>query len=335
MNQYNILLLCGGGSSEHNISLTSAQFLKSQLESITQFNVLLLELLADGRYRTESGCYAKFAADKQIHFIDTNEPNWHVDYVVPCIHGYPGETGTIQSWFELIHLPYFGCDPQASMNCFNKITTKLWLTALNIPNTEYIFVTELNDASITKVKQLYEQWGDLFIKAACQGSSIGCYKIDNIETVQDKLQQAFQYGQYVLVEKALNIRELEVAVYQYDKQVIATAPGEIVCNKDKFYSFEEKYDASSQTVTHVEADISPEISEKIRQYAIKAFTGMKLRDLARIDFFLTDDNQILLNEINTFPGMTPISMFPKMLAHQGHNFAQMLQQNILKQLDTH
>jgi D-alanine-D-alanine ligase len=117
-------------------------------------------------------------------------------------------------------------------------------------------------------------------------------------------------------------RELEVAVYEYQGEVIATKPGEIVCDSNNFYTFDEKYATNSKAKTFIEAiNVPDEISEQIRAYAIKAFKGMKLRHLSRIDFFLTADNQILLNEINTFPGLTPISMFPKMLEHHGHDFS--------------
>ena len=114
-------------------------------------------------------------------------------------------------------------------------------------------------------------------------------------------------------------RELEVAAYEYHGELVVTNPGEIVTPDNDFYSFEEKYNSSSKSVTYVEAEVSDEIKEKIRQYARQAFKLLKLKDLSRIDFFLVGDNEILLNEINTFPGMTPISMFPKMLEHHGDN----------------
>ncbi|MCL2914866.1 D-alanine--D-alanine ligase [Shewanella corallii] len=333
MTQYNLLLLCGGGGSEHAISLMSAGYVKTNLESLSNFDVLWLELLEDGRYRLEDGNFARLTADKQVVFDDASKAPWPVDYVVPCIHGYPGETGDIQSWFDMIKLPYFGCGGEASVNCFNKVTAKMWFSALGIPNTPYLFLDEPGELAEAQTKVALEEWGSVFIKAASQGSSVGCYKVDKAEEIAAVLNEAFTYSPYVIVEKTIVARELEVAAYEYEGEVIATLPGEIVCAGNTFYSFEEKYDSKSQAVTHVQApDLAPEVAEQIRSYAIKAFKGMKLRHLSRIDFFLTQDDEILLNEINTFPGMTPISMFPKMLQGHGHDFARFLEQNILAQL---
>ncbi|MCF1426675.1 MAG: D-alanine--D-alanine ligase [Shewanella sp.] len=334
MTQYNLLLLCGGGGSEHAISLMSASYLKTNLMSLPQFNVLWLELLADGRYRLEDGSFARLEADKQVVF-DDGRPAWSVDYVMPCIHGYPGETGDIQPWFDLIKLPYFGCNGEASVNCFNKITAKMWFSALGIPNTPYLFLDEPGELANARTLKALEEWGSVFIKAASQGSSVGCYKVDKAEDIGRVLAEAFTFSPYVIVEKTIIARELEVAAYEYNDEIVASFPGEIVCANNTFYSFTEKYDSNSQTITHVRApDLPAEFAEQIRTYAIKAFKGMKLRHLARIDFFLTQDNEILLNEINTFPGMTPISMFPKMLIDNGHDFGRMLEQNIMAQLQT-
>ncbi|MGL4474442.1 MAG: D-alanine--D-alanine ligase [Shewanella sp.] len=333
MSSMNLLLLCGGGGSEHAISLMSAAYVKATLESIAGANVLQLELASDGKFHTLDGLPAQLTADHQVVFTEQDRPNWHIDYAIPCIHGYPGETGDIQSWFDLIKLPYFGCQGEASINCFNKVTAKMWFTALNIPNTPWLFLDELNQDAIEKTQAALANWGSVFVKAASQGSSVGCYKVEDASQVADVLAKAFSFSPYVIVEKTIVARELEVAVYEYNGEVVASVPGEIVCASNTFYSFEEKYDSKSQAVTHVVApNLSAETSELIRQYAIKAFKGMKLRHLSRIDFFLTADNEILLNEINTFPGMTPISMFPKMLINNGHDFAAMLEGNIRSQL---
>lgn len=333
MSQINLLLLCGGGGAEHDISLLSANYFETSLAKDSRFNVLRVELDAQGQYRTTNGQACELTNQKQIRFTDRTTTDWSVDYVIPCIHGYPGETGDIQSYFNLINLPFFGCNAEASINCFNKITAKMWFSALGIPNTPYIILAELNDDAIAQATAALAEWGSIFIKAASQGSSVGCYKVDDVEELAAKLTEAFSYAPYVIIEKTIKARELEVAVYQYNDQIIATKPGEIVCASDKFYSFEEKYDTNSQAVTHVEAqNLSEELSDKIRQYAITAFKGMKLSHLSRIDFFLTEEGEILLNEINTFPGLTPISMFPKMLNHHGEDFTEFLTQNILKQL---
>ncbi|MBO2632825.1 D-alanine--D-alanine ligase [Shewanella algae] len=331
MSKTHILLLCGGGAAEHSISLMSADYIESCLANIPDMEVLRLELDAAGHYHTKQGQVCELTNRREVRF-DEAEPSWPVDYVIPCIHGYPGETGDIQSYFNLINLPYFGCGSEPSSNCFNKVTAKMWFSALGIPNTPYLFLSEAGEAANTRCREALNEWVSLFIKAASQGSSVGCYRVDNGDDIPSVLEQAFSYSPYVVVEKTIKARELEVAVYEYQGEVIATVPGEIICANNTFYSFDEKYDAKSKAVTKVEAELSQAQIDTIRDYAIRAFKGMKLSHLSRIDFFLTDEGEILLNEINTFPGMTPISMFPKMLSNNGHDVSEWLVSNIRRQL---
>ncbi|WP_299794358.1 D-alanine--D-alanine ligase [uncultured Shewanella sp.] len=332
MSQTNLLLLCGGGGDEHAISLLSANFFETSLADIPEVNLLRVELDAQGHYRTADGKTCELTNRKQIRFEDETLAPWPVDYAIPCIHGYPGETGDIQSFFELINLPYFGCDSEASRNCFNKVTAKMWFSALGIPNTPYIFLNEFNDDAIARAAKALETWGSVFIKAASQGSSVGCYRVDSLDELEGSLKDAFSYSPYVVIEKTIKARELEVAAYELNGEIVATKPGEIICASNTFYTFDEKYAEDSQAETKVEAEISDELSQTIREYAIKVFKGMKLSHLSRIDFFLTEDNEILLNEINTFPGLTPISMFPKMLENHGDSFSDFLISNIKAQL---
>ena len=331
-NRMNILLLCGGGSAEHDISLLSAQYFESCLTQRDDVELLKLTLNAKGEYHTQDGQKCELTNSREIRF-ENGRSAWSVDYVIPCIHGYPGETGDIQSYFNLINLPYFGCESEASSNCFNKITAKMWFTALDIPNTPYLFVNQVDDAAVARCEHAFDQWGSLFVKAASQGSSVGCFKVDNRDEIKEVLTRAFGYSPYVIVEKTIRARELEVAVYEYQGEVIATKPGEIICADNTFYTFEEKYADSSHATTQVEAtNLTDEQIAHIRDYAIRAFKGLKLRHLSRIDFFLSDEGEILLNEINTFPGLTKISMFPKMLSHHGEDFTSYLMDNIKRQL---
>ena len=335
MSKINLLLLCGGGSAEHDISLLSANYFETSLAQSDKFSVLRVELDKHGKYKTMAGDVCELTNSREVRFDDQTKTPWAVDYVIPCIHGYPGETGDIQSYFNLIQLPYFGCESEASSNCFNKITAKMWFSALGIPNTPYLFLHQLDDEAIKQTQDALTQWGSIFIKAASQGSSVGCYKVDDIAKIEDTLQAAFGYASYVVIEKTIKARELEVAVYEYNGEVVATLPGEIICDSNTFYTFDEKYATNSKARTDVVAsNLAPAVSEQIRDYAIKAFKGLKLRHLSRIDFFLTAENEILLNEINTFPGLTPISMFPKMLQNHGHDFTEYLSHIILSQCDS-
>ncbi|KJY83872.1 D-alanine--D-alanine ligase [Vibrio galatheae] len=317
-----ILLLCGGGSSEHEVSIVSADFLQSQLEKTHGFNVVRVEMKAEGWF-TNDGELAYL--DTNAGTINTNTTSTKLDFVVPCIHGFPGETGDIQSMLELSGIPYLGCGPEASTNSFNKITSKLWYDALGIPNTPYIFLSSNDKLAYQQSESVFTQWGAVFVKAARQGSSVGCYKVTDLSQLQSALDNAFHYSDQVLVEQAVKPRELEVAAYEFEGELYITKPGEIIAPEDAFYSYEEKYSATSHSTTEVEAsNLTQEQLDIIRISSEKVFTQMRLRHLSRIDFFLTPDGKIYLNEVNTFPGMTPISMFPKMLEHNGHSFAAFL-----------
>ncbi|NNN45206.1 MULTISPECIES: D-alanine--D-alanine ligase [unclassified Vibrio] len=317
-----ILLLCGGGSSEHEVSLVSANYIQQQLLLTPDFNVIRVEIKPTGWFTLSNELVSL-----DINTASLNGGNWSkkIDFVVPCIHGYPGETGDIQSLLELAGIPYLGCGPEASSNSFNKITSKLWYDALGIPNTPYLFLTENSATTKKNAEQAFEQWGALFIKAARQGSSVGCYKVTELEQVSHAVESAFHYSEQVLVEQAVKPRELEVAAYELSGELYISKPGEIIAPDDAFYSYEEKYSADSHSRTEVEAkNLTEEQRALIHACAKKVFIHMKLRHLSRIDFFLTEQGHIYLNEVNTFPGMTPISMFPKMLEHNGHKFSDFL-----------
>lgn len=332
MSSYNILLLCGGGGSEHDISLLSANFIENQLKSIPEFNVTRVVLHHDF-WECTDGTRCFLSNDQKLH---SSSGETHIDYVVPCIHGIPGETGDIQSLLELCGLPYLGCPSEGSKLCFNKISTKLWLSAIGIPNTPFIFLDNNSATNKNRAHEFFKQYGSVFVKAASQGSSVGCYKVTTESELNTYIEKAFGYSQEVLVEQAVKPRELEVAVYEYEGQLIATNPGEIITPNNDFYTFEEKYNSDSHSSTMVEAQLDPKLQAEIKDYALRAFKVLKLKDLSRIDFFLTKDEGILLNEINTFPGMTPISMFPKMLAHHGENMQAYLKNRILSALkDNH
>ncbi|MCQ1056937.1 D-alanine--D-alanine ligase [Photobacterium sp. DNB23_23_1] len=326
MSSIHVLLLCGGGSAEHEVSLVSANYIEQQLKQIDDITYTRLEMNTDGWF-DEQGQLYHLTLDRTLH---QGEQQQTVDYVIPCVHGFPGETGDLQSFLDMAKLPYLGCGAEASTNCFNKITTKLWFDALGIPNTPYVFLSENCEESHLEAANAFDKWGKVFVKAASQGSSVGCYRVTEKEALAEAVNAAFGYSEQVLIEKAIKPRELEISSYEYNGELIITKPGEVSCPDDQFYTYEEKYSADSHSTTAVEAiNLTEAQIEDIREYARKAFIHMKLKDLSRIDFFLSENGEILLNEINTFPGMTPISMFPKMLENHGHTFKGFLEQAIM------
>lgn len=340
MTKKNVLLLCGGSGTEHEVSLVSAKYVEKNLLEMGDLNVYKVEI---GKPKSQNK-----TQDKTFRIIDSSQSSLNgkvveinfkrqlacgneilcdLHYVVPCIHGPPGETGEIQTYLDLISLPYLGCGPEASLIAFNKVTSKLWFNALGIPNTPFEFLTSMEESQ--KAHKLYDKYGSIFVKAASQGSSVGCYQVFKKNDIDEALRLAFGYSEYVLVEKMVNARELEISTYEYEGVIHASVPGEISC-PSKFYSYEEKYNPQSKTTTEIVAPgLSSETVKQMQQYAIKAFKALKLRHLSRIDFFFTEEGEILLNEINTFPGATPISMFPKMMENNGHAYLKFLG-NIIK-----
>lgn len=314
MKQKNVLLLCGGGSTEHDVSLVSVKHIKDSLSSISHIQTTLVEITKSGEWKKENG---------ETFVLDAKK----FDFCIPCIHGYPGETGDLQSYLEMLGIPYLGCNSETSKMCFNKITTKMWAEALGVKTTPYIFLSDSSEESLKRVQGFQVQHGDLVIKASNQGSSVGCYLVQKNQDPTETLMKAFQYSPFVLVEKRMKPREIEVSVYEYDKKLQVSYPGEIICPSN-FYSYDEKYSKGSQTSTETRAkDLTEEQIQTITSFAQKLYHGLKIRHLSRIDFFL-DEGEIFLNEINTFPGLTPISMFPKMMEANGHKFRDFLQQHI-------
>jgi D-alanine-D-alanine ligase len=323
----NILLICGGGASEHEISLISAQYIYDTLKEIPEYKVFKVEIKKNGDRVDQNGELCELRKAGEIHYPKTAHTE-KLDFAIPCIHGPPGENGIIQSIFELMGLPYLGVGPEASQICFNKVTTKLWLDALGIPNTPYVFLGEDNDENIEKASNFFKQYKDIYIKAASQGSSVGCFHVTDESELTSKIKEAFTLSEYVLIEKTQSARELEISVYEKNGKIHASSPGEIIC-PDGFYTYEEKYSKDSHTQTDIVAkEITSEQDQQMKDMAIKAFKGLKLRHLSRVDFFLTNDQKIYINEINTFPGMTPISMFPKMMENDGLLFKDYLQKII-------
>ncbi len=324
----NVLLLCGGGSTEHEVSLVSVKHIQDCLNDLKEFHVTKIEIDKSGHWIDDNG--KKYLLDPKKFlrsFEQDGDPGIKIDVAIPCIHGYPGETGDIQSYFEMIGLPYMGCNSETSKMCFNKISTKLWATALGVANTPYIFLASEAGDEMERVKGFQALYGDIVVKASSQGSSVGCYMVEKGKDPVATVKEAFRFSPFVLVEKRMKPREIEVSVYEFDGKLQISYPGEIIC-PGSFYSYEEKYSQVSQTTTETRAEnLSPDQIRLITDYSSKLYYGLKLRHLSRIDFFL-DDGTIYLNEINTFPGLTPISMFPKMMEANGHRFQDFLSQHL-------
>ncbi len=318
----NILIINGGGGSEHAISLVSSQYLEKLLHQTGRYNVLEMTIEADGTRHNKQGDRLELRRAGEL-FSHKTQSTTEIDLFIPCIHGPPGETGDIQAIFELMKKPYLGPAPEASRLCFNKVSTKLWFDALGIKNTPWVFLNDCSKPSLEKAHDFFKQHKDVFIKAASQGSSIGCYHCTEEKTLERDLKEAFRFSPYVIIEKTMNARELEMSFFEYKGELMASSTGEILCPQ-KFYDYEEKYNPNSQTKTVVKAAVDEKTILKMQEIGKKAFQGLKLRHFSRIDFFLDQNQELFVNEINTFPGMTPISLFPQMIEAMGISFSDVL-----------
>lgn len=291
-----IALLYGGGGHEHDISKESAQFLKSQVDS--------------QKYK----CHAHEITSSQ-GLAKLIKP---YDYVIPCFHGYPGETGDIQSLLELENIPYFGSSSSAQKRCFHKLTTKLWANELQVAVTPYLFLPQnYSEESKKSCIQFFKQHQKIFVKATQQGSSIGCYPVQNLEDLFPIIEKAFQYSDSLLLEKEIQGREIEIAAFEYQGQLHLTGPGEIIKNANAWYSYEEKYQNSAETKTDINILLNHQVIAEITAQCKKLFSALSMKDLARFDFFVDEKDKVFLNEVNLMPGMASISLFPKLVEAKG------------------
>lgn len=314
----NIVLVYGGEGSEHEISKISASYIQEQIDS-SKFNLQVFELDKNFNFIQDSKSFTLTPNKTLAHKGETVE----IDYVIPCLHGYPGETGDIQSILSAYQIPYLGCDSESSKICFNKFLTKLVLEHIGIKTTPFITVQKEN---LKLADSFFETHKEVFVKATNQGSSIGCYKVSNKDNLQAKINEAFNLSKHVILEKALTPREIEVAAFEFEGKVHVTSASE-VSHDGSFYDYNEKYSGSSSAKTTLEPKLSKKTKQELAELSFKIFTTLKLKDLSRIDFFLVGED-IYVNEINTFPGMTSISLFPKMMEHYGVSFKAFIEEKL-------
>jgi D-alanine-D-alanine ligase len=326
-----ILVINGGGGSEHSISLVSSAYMEKCLKADSRFNVLEMTIHADGTRTNRRGELVELRRAGELYNHST-EKTTTIDFFVPCIHGPPGETGEIQAVFELMGKPYLGVGPEGNMICFNKVTTKLWLDALGIPTTPWIFLNSAEQSELERAREFFNIHRDVFVKAASQGSSIGCYHITEASKLDDAVIDAFKYSPYILIEQTLKARELEMSFFEHEGKLQWAGPGEIIC-PNGFYTYEEKYSNDSKTVVSATAEVDSKTLSLMQEYGRRAFIGFKLRHISRIDFFVPEPGVVLINEINTFPGMTPISLFPKMIETTGLSFQRFLCELVARELN--
>ena len=345
----NIGVLFGGRSGEHEVSLVSARSVLNTLDP-AKYHVTQIGITLDGDWLVGDNvldALSKQTLDQLSPAVMLPIPSRsdlysltrvngeeiirvfaELDVIFPVLHGSYGEDGTMQGLFELAGLAYVGAGVLGSSVGMDKALFKDVMIANQIPVAPSILIhkSELND--MAKVLERIEQFGDypLFIKPANMGSSVGVSKCRDIEQAADGIQNAARYDRRILVEKGINAREIELSVLGNQEPKVSIA-GEIRPTAE-FYSYEAKYhDDSSELI--LPAELSTEQSELLQDYALRAYQAIDCAGMARVDFLVDKETgEIFLNELNTIPGFTPISMYPKLWEASGITYAELIDELI-------
>lgn len=302
-----IAVIYGGISTEHDVSIKSAKNVINNIDT-NKYDVTPILIAKDGLWYKNGKLLKNIIEELK-----------KVDVVFPILHGKFGEDGTVQGMLEMHKIPYVGCNVLASSICMDKIYTKIILDKAKIKQANYIYIKDENiyvddefeelELENDRIVELVEKklGYPVFIKPSRSGSSIGIKKARNAQELIAGIQKAAEFDSKILVEEYVNGRELECAILNGK----AIEVGEIVPGDD-FYSYEAKYN-NKESMVIVPAEIKTEIRNKIKYLAEKAFNVVDGTGLARIDFFLEDKtDELYINEINTMPGFTEISMYPKL-----------------------
>ena len=356
MSKIKIGIIFGGRSGEHEISIRSA---KTVIEKIDRdkYEVIPIAIGQTGNWlspkesfkllpeETQNG-YASdnenILLDNQIALIgdtnrrgltklDTIDDSRHIelDVVFPVLHGTYGEDGTIQGLLEMAGIPYIGCGVLASACGMDKVVMKTLFRDADLPICKYVWFlrSEWENKRDSVIERAETKLGyPCFVKPANLGSSVGISRAVDRESLEKAIEEAAKYDRKIIIEEAIDMREIECAVIGNDDP-IASLPGEYIIKSDdaKFLDYTEKYAGTGNNEFIVPAMISEELSRKIQDMAVTAFKAIDGAGFARVDLFLRNDTgAVLINEINTIPGLTDASGFPKMWAGSGKNFTEIL-----------
>lgn len=323
-------VIYGGISTEHDVSEMSA---KSVIENLDREKYEIHEI-----YINKYGKW--FENNEEIYNLVWTLKE--LDVVFPVLHGLGGEDGTIQGLLEMLKVPYVGCGVLASSVGMDKVYSKIIFEKAGIPQAPYIYIKRIDEEYVIINENFEEEQFELekitaklkfpmFVKPSNSGSSVGVKKATSVEELKMAIQYAGQYDTKILVEQGIDAKEVECAILD-GKEVIASTVGEILPAED-FYSFDAKYNMP-ESKTVIPADITEEQIEDVRKLAIRAFKAIDGKGLARVDFFVEKEtNKIYINEINTMPGFTKISMYPKLFEAVGVSYSDLLDkliQNAIK-----
>lgn len=331
MSKRTVLLAFGGESSEHEVSISSARNVYASLDD-TKYDIRLCYIDKFGKWwlldewtdmpQRHGGTQILVAPGTGSFMTLPGNHVLHPDLILPILHGKNGEDGAIQGLAAMAHIPIVGCGIDASALCMHKHQTKQVLKATNIPVVDWLMVTA---ASIHEAHEKLQTLGSgpWFVKPSRAGSSVGVSKVNQSEELQAALEKALSHDDVVLIEKAVHGRELEVAVLGNPPHHKASGVGEIIPGAD-FYDYDDKYSTTSASQIVLDAELSEDTRQRIRNLALKTYQELGCRGLARVDFLLDQDGTPYVNEVNTMPGFTNISMYPKLWQRTGMKYPQLI-----------
>ena len=332
-------LIFGGMSTENEVSVMSANSILKNLDK-KKYEIFPIYISKNGEWYQYDNL-ENIEINEDMHYLNKIENVMgylqKLDVLFPVLHGSYGEDGTIQGLFEMIDKPYVGCGVLASTIGMDKVYAKVIFDKANIRQAPYIYLEKSRgkykyiDKAFNRKTMTLDESVDLvekeigfpvFIKPSNSGSSVGVNKAENKEELTEYIKYAGKFDKKILVEKGIQGKEVECAVLG-NENVITSCVGEIK-PADKFYSYDAKYQ-NEDSKTTIPANLDEEVSGEIKKLAVKAFEAIDGKGLSRVDFFVEDKtNQIYINEINTLPGFTKISMYPKLFEAEGIQYNELL-----------
>jgi D-alanine-D-alanine ligase len=343
-----LAIVCGGRSTEHEVSVCSARNVYDAADK-SKYDVSLIKIEKSGAWRLLRSAaelqaapgFERFAlagsdestaqGANMLQTIASSSLEEGIDVVFPLVHGAFGEDGCLQGLLRLLNIPFVGTNVLGSAVGMDKDVMKRLLNHAEIPTARFRVLTDLVSTSFDELVQ--ELGLPVFVKPSNAGSSVGISKVTAREEFGHALRTAFQFDEKILIEECIKGRELECGVLGNEKPE-ASLVGEVVVN-DAFYSYEAKYVNEHGAALKIPAQIPDEVSEQVRAMAVETFKVLGCSGLARVDFFLCDDGRILLNEINTLPGFTNISMFPLLWEATGICYSELVDRLIELALQRH
>lgn len=351
----NIAVLFGGKSSEYEVSLSSAYALLSNIDE-KKYNIYKIAITRDGKWLLYEGendaikrdSFLNDGTASPILFSPDNEccddphdslsevesgkifvrrgekiERIHIDAVFPMLHGKYGEDGQVQGMFSVMGIPVVGCGCASSAVSMDKAMTKSIINGTGIRQARAVVLRRL-DAADDAIRNAEDDFGyPMFVKPARSGSSVGVSRVKERDELKRAIETAFREDDKILIEEAINGIETEVAVLEVQGQYTVSVPAEIDSGSSEFYDYETKYLNDSSSF-YIPARIGQNKIDAAKDCALKIFRALDCRGMARVDFFFTPEGEFVFNEINTIPGFTPISMYPKLMIHEGISYSELI-----------